>query len=328
MMFRIWSEHLPLDVAASQDVQALLMRGALHPLFAVKPHTDMGQLADLLRTCHANKLEAGVWPLLRDDQGYWPSERNSAVYFERVTQILDDLSAQDISPPWLAVDLEPPLQQVDRLRHDLRRPASLVRMLRKNLDAARFDESVRAYSAHIASVRERGPRTLAVTLPMAAHDLHDGRPLWQDLLEAPWSPLPWDRAGVMAYGSMVAGYSRGWLSHEDARALHYRLFVRTRRHFGPVRAHASLGITGTGKLGDEPVYQDWRELSLDVSAAMAAGIEDVGIFCLEGLVGREDTGAWVDGITSAVALEPGMTPRMVPLRFAARAARALLARFS
>ena len=288
--FRIWSELLPYQDARQKDVLDLLAVGQLHPIFAVGPEADLDALAGLLRDVRARGLDPGVWPLLSDAQGYWPSERNAPAYFERVQALLDALEAQGSPVSWLAVDLEPPLHQLNRLRHTIEPfHMTLLDLARQNLDRAQFQASVRAFDQALHRLRARGARALSVTLPLAAHDLRDGAPLWQDLFEAPWADVGWDRAGIMAYGSMVAGYSRGWLSAEDARAIHYRLFLHLARHFGP-RAHASLGVTGVGKLGDEPTYEHPDALAADVSAALAAGIDDVALFCLEGLLGRSDAG--------------------------------------
>ena len=313
-MLRIWSEHLPLADARRADVVDLLTSGPVHPFFAVTPEADLDELSHTLRVLTDAGLEPGVWPLLRDEDGYWPSERNSQAYFARAHAILDHLEEQGARAAWMAVDLEPPLTQIDRLRHAVEPQRKLVlKLARENYDPPRYQESLAAFRAGADAVRARGTRTLAVTVPMAAHDLRDDVPLWQDLFEAPWHGVGWDRAGIMAYGSMVAGSPRRLLSIPDARAIHYRLFLHLARAYGE-RAHASIGVTGIGKLGDEPVYTRPEELGLDASAARAAGVEDLAIFCLEGLVGREDAGAWIDAVAKAPPITPPMTVR-------ARAAR-------
>lgn len=306
---RIWSEHLSYRDARQGDVLDLLCAGPIHPIFAVPFDADLDELAGLMRDVEGRGLRVGIWPLLSEKQGYWPSERNAASYFERVAQVLAALEAGKVKPAWLAVDLEPPIDQVTYLlRAASRVPFALYELFLENLERERFDASTRAFTEGIALVHDQGVATLGVTLPFAAHDLRDGDPFWQDLLEAPWASVPWDRAGIMAYGSMVAGYSRGWLSEEDVRALHYRLFLHMAAKFGP-RAHVSLGLTGTGVLGDEPVYEDPAALAFDVSAARAAGIEDIAIFCLEGLVGREDAGHWIESVTRARPMVPPQTMR-------------------
>jgi hypothetical protein len=316
-ILRIWSEHLPLHALRDADTLDLLASAQAHPLIAVTPAHDLDALAHALIAIAQRGLEPGIWPLLPDADGYWPSEHNAPQYWQHVGELLDALSARGARARWVAVDLEPPLSQLQRLRHDvapgLARLSALRQLARDNLDPPRFARAVDAYTAGLARAHAHGARTLAVTVPLAAHDLRDDLPLWQDLFEAPWAPVPWDRAGIMAYGSMVAGYSRGALSHADARAIHYRLFCHLARAFGH-RAHASLGVTGVGKLGDEPAYTRPDQLARDASAARAAGVHDLAIFCLEGLVGRENAGAWLAAVRDA----PPITPRMTPMTLLAR----------
>jgi hypothetical protein len=61
--------------------------------------------------------------------------------------------------------------------------------------------------------------------------------------------------------------------------------------------------------GDEPVYDEPEQLRRDVSAARAAAVQDIAIFCLEGILQKADPGAWVDAITEARAEIPESTWR-------------------
>ena len=163
------------------------------------------------------------------------------------------------------------------------------------------------YDEAIVRLRRKGVGTLAVTTPPAVADL-GGELVWQTALELPWSPLDWERAGFMAYGSLIAGHSGGMLDFRDVRAIHYGFMVRTHRAFGH-RSHVSVGLTGTGVYGDEPVYESADELAADVSAARAAGIDDIAVFCLEGLLGKDQPGEWVDALRGAPARPPPSTWR-------------------
>lgn len=313
--FRVWSEYLPFEQALNQDVVALLVRHHVHPTFAVHHDADIQMLAEVLKCYQSHNLEPGIWPLLTDQEGYWPSEYNGARYFEHVDELMNQLEDRGISPTWLAVDLEPPFRQMDQLRH-ISTPLhkSLLEIARQNLDRNKFLRAVEHFDAGVERIRRRQWKTMSVALPMVAHDLRDGQPLWQDLFESPWEGVRWDRAGIMAYGSMVQGYARGWLSEEDVRAIHFRLFRHLVRRFGHA-AHVSLGITGTGKLGDEPIYTAVAPLARDVGAAMAAGIEDIAIFCLEGILQQTDPEHWLHQITHAKAALPPMTIKTQGVRF-------------
>ena len=100
----------------------------------------------------------------------------------------------------------------------------------------------------------------------------------------------------------------GALRPVDARALHQRLLRRVASHFG-ARAHASIGITGGGVFGDEPRWEDPEELRRDAGAARAAGIRDIAIFSLEGILGRRRPERWLDAVVDAEPREPEPTAR-------------------
>lgn len=293
----------------------LLSRFDVHPLVAVRPESDVGAVAAALNSVAARGLEPGIWPLLSLEEGYWPSERNLGPWRARVFELLDALEEHRAHVAWLAVDLEPPIGQISRLlRNTLALPFAAVELAAENMDLARFLGARRELDEAVRTIGRRGVQTLGVTLPFAAHDLRDGVPVWQDMCETPWATISWDAAGIMAYGSMVAGASRGVLRAADARAVHQPLLDHLARHWGS-RAHASLGVTGTGIFGDEPTYDDPEQLALDVSAARAAGIDDIALFCLEGILAQRAPERWLETFDAA--------PRIPPTTLRARAVRAL-----
>ena len=57
-----------------------------------------------------------LWPLLPDEIGYWPNERNVDPFSAFVQEILDQVRTDGLRLPWIAVDMEPPIYQMDALR--------------------------------------------------------------------------------------------------------------------------------------------------------------------------------------------------------------------
>jgi len=312
--WRVWCEHLPLGELQGPRVLELLGSHAMSPVLAVRPDTDFGELVGALRAVREAGLATGVWPLMGLDEGYWPSERNVEAWFARTFEILDELERFGVVPDWIAVDLEPPYGQASRLlRRTLAVPFAAAELAAENMDLARFFASRQVFVEGVTALQRRGLRVLGVTAALAAHDLRDDIPLWQDMFETPWSGVPWDAAGIMAYGSIVAGASRGVFSHADARALHQPLLDHLARRFER-RAHVSLGVTGVGVFGDEPSYTEPTELNRDVAAALQSGITDIAVFCLEGILARPDPETWLHAITSARASPPPRTWKSVVAR--------------
>lgn len=322
-MLRIWSEFLAYDDARSPEVLDLLERHEVHPIFAVRPDSDLDSLDRLLADVGSRGLSTAIWPLLAKHDGYWANEANHQAWRSFAWQVIDELRSRSGQPAWVAVDLEPPIDDVTALLRDVTALGkALTRFARRNIDRDAFARSVAAWSSVLDELHAAGVQTLGVTTPLAAHDLGESAPFWQDLLQTPWADLPFSRHGIMAYNSMIAGYSRGLLSISDARAAHDRLVARTAEAFG-ASAHVSIGLTGPGVLGDEPAYVDSVPLAKDAGAVRYHGIDDVGLFCLEGLLEQHDPDRWLTRVRSAAAEPVAPTSRARLLRRVGRGIRAV-----
>ena len=320
-MLRVWCEFLSVREARRPETLDLLQAGPLHPIWAVRPGDDLEALAGLVQSFRGRGLEVGIWPLLDQQDGYWPSVRNAGLFAEHVGRLVERLEARGAAPDWVAFDLEPPFRPGDGVGSTILR--ALGRAVTGGVGDGAFDQALETYRRLLGELASRDIATLGIATPPPVFDLEGDRTLWQRLLETPWSNLPWDRAGFMAYGSMLAGYSAGLLSVADARAVYYDFCRRMHSYFGR-RSHVSVGVTGTGVYGDEPVYTSADELALDVSAARAAGIDDIAVFCLEGLLQKEYPRAWVDALADAPPRVPPPTVGAEGLLLAARMATGLL----
>ncbi len=318
MRRRVWSEFLPFDEVRRPETLRLLGTHDVEPILAVHVEADLQSLSETIRSARRAGLRPWIWPLLAKDHGYWASEQNSGEWKARVDEILSTLESENARPSGIAVDLEPPLAIVNLTRS--MQVVEWMQLVRRHLDPIRFESSVMSWRAIALGLSARGYETLGITTPMAAHDLRDGQPVWQDLLETPWIDVPWSSWGIMAYNSMVAGYSKGVLNIEEARACHHPLLVRINQSFG-ARGHVSLGLTGTGVLEDEAVYSSPDDLALDVAAAKAAGITDIGVFCLEGILDRSDPESWLKKFDVPPALMMPQSWKTPLVQGAARSAR-------
>lgn len=306
---RVWAEFLPYAEAARPQTVDLLARFQVGLNISV-PQGSLGpDLAHLLRIYASVGLDVALWLLLDDAYGYWPSERNVARFSAYVDEVLDWAKGQNLPLRWIAIDLEPPCYQVVGHQHDrgLRRLWLVGRMAWENLHAARFHQATQAYDALQRRIHAAGAKTLVPLVEFAVEDIVLGDTVMQDLLEAPALSVPWDLVSCMTYNTMTAGYSQGRVSLADARSLQYLLLRDLAGALGG-RAGASLGLTGVGKLGDEPTYEDPADLALDVGTALMAGIRDISIFNLEGILRRSDPAAWLEAARGARPVSPTPTP--------------------
>ncbi|RVU47965.1 hypothetical protein EA187_00590 [Lujinxingia sediminis] len=323
---RIWSEHLPLSELASPPLLRLLARYRIHPIAALRPDADLHLAATYIRRARALDLQPGIWPLLSPEQGYWPNTTTLPLFAPYIRNLIQELLAREAVPALAAIDLEPPLDALKRLHERVLRPfvpappPRHAPHLRPTVD---LPTARTLLDELIADLHRLTIPTLGITLPTAAHDLRDGHNLWQRIARTPWMHIDWQLAGIMTYGSMLSGYSRGLLSPADARYIHWRLLRHLHTHFGP-RAHASIGLTGTGVLGDEPAYSSPTELALDLGATLHAGVHDVAIFCLEGILNDAHPERWFSALTRATPAPPSPSLRTRSLQTLAAATRSIL----
>ncbi|WP_230467131.1 hypothetical protein [Lujinxingia vulgaris] len=323
---RIWSEHLPLAELASPPLLGLLARHRIHPIAALRPDADLHLAATYIQRARALELQPGIWPLLSPEQGYWPNASTLPTFAPYTRDLITELQARDALPALVAIDLEPPLDTLKRLHERVLRPFVPIP---PSPDAPHPRPAPDLLAARTllneltAELHRLNIPTLGITLPTAAHDLRDGQNLWQRIARTPWMHVDWQLAGIMTYGSMLSGYSRGLLSPADARYIHWRLLRHLYRHFGS-RAHASIGLTGTGVLGDEPAYTSPTDLALDLGATLHAGVHDVAIFCLEGILRDPNPERWFTALSHAPPAPPASTTRTRALQALAAATRSLL----
>ncbi|MBI4817383.1 MAG: hypothetical protein HY791_14070 [Deltaproteobacteria bacterium] len=302
-MRRIWVEFLPPEELRRPSTLELLATYQLQPLVAVTPERSTDALGSALASLSKRGLTFGLWPLFSDAEGYWLNEANAARFTERVEGALAVAREAKATPTTVAFDLEPPLEVTRQLLEGpsvslVRRRAAQVRLPSHREARARAETSLDRVRADLRGRFE----CLAAVPPPIALELGTKSHLIQRMLGTETERFDFDRVSAMAYTSLIAqalpvGGKAGprWLLHETARAL-----VAWR----PNAASLSLGLVGTGKLGTEPTLDSPDELRADVAAALAAGVYDLALFSLEGVLGSANPEAWLDAFTSTVARAP------------------------
>lgn len=295
LRIRAWAEYIkPADLVDNHVIR-LLRRFGINPCLAVT-RDDLGEdLSRLLRRYASAGIDLALWPLLPDELGYWPNERNAGPFFDFIGEILDQARTDALHLPWIAVDMEPPFYQVDALKgaRGINRLRTLLSLARSNRDRVRFEGACDQYRRLLGTVHRAGTKTLVPVLPILSHELAGGGQGLQDLLETPITGIGWDVISPMIYNTMLVGYSGKKISWTDARWYLYSTCREMKRVLG-TGAAVSVGLLAPAKLGDEPYYEDPDELRQDVQAAIAAGIEDIAVHSLEGILGKKDPEVWLE----------------------------------
>lgn len=282
-----------------------------------------GSLSDenaaAFRDIKAAGVEFAFWPLLEREKGYFPNEANVPAYAEMVRGLIAWADDNGVLPDMIAVDLELPLEQISAFLGPQEGGGGrrVLDMLKENLNPERFREARCGLIELNSWIRSRGIRTIAAVLPWVAIELFGEGETVQDMMETPVSGIDWDLISPMLYVSMFEGMTGGRVSVLDANSLVYETTVRLRNKYGG-RAAVSLGVTGTGVLGNEPTFETVEELMVGVEASLAAGTRDISIYNLEGVVSREDPRSWLEALRAARPRIPARSARVVRILGALR----------
>jgi hypothetical protein len=229
------------------------------------------------------------------------SAGNAAAFSAFVERLCDALA-----PGEIVLDLEPP---IEAMRASMASRARHAHLLPPGADPASFRAARAGIAALAARLHARGIAVSAAIAPPIVFDPKGASP-WQERLGTPVDGVAWDHVSPMLYTSIIEGWSRGILGRADTRAILAAACAASAARF-PGRGGASLGAVGTGAFGDEPTYRDAAELADDVAIARAAGLDDLALFELGGVLRRPPAEAWLEAFvaTPAAARPPAATPR-------------------
>lgn len=328
-MLRIYCEMLPYEEVARPRTMELLRRHPLELVLAVRPW-QLGELPRLARALFDVGVPVSVWPMLADEEGRWANADNARSFVRFVRDTTDTLAGAGALPREVLLDLEPPFaharslaasagSQADGTQSRARALFGLGAARPRAATAAAMDSASSELGAAVSSLHARGVGTASAVWPLVALDAPHERG-WQTLLGTPVDALATRRVSVMVYTSILEGWSRGAVRRHDATALLSAASERVTSRWG-ARAGVSLGCVGTGALVDEPVYRDPSELAEDVALARAAGVRDLSLFDLRGVLTREPAEAWLDALaygTELLAARP--SHRVLAARRLARVA--------
>jgi hypothetical protein len=276
----VWAEHHAPSALAGPSVLRLLHRYGVELAAAIRPDRLDG-LERLLGEAAHHGVPVHLWPMLDDRDGRWLSAHNVARFGAFADALGDRLNRREVSAP-IVLDLEPP---IDIVRGWLRNPLGVLS--RRRVARGRI-------AAIVDGLQARGLQAWATVPPMLVAD----RPRaggWQGLLGIDLDADRFERINTMLYTSVALGFARGRLERDDVRSLLFEAARACARRWG-AKASASVGAVGRGALGNERVYADPSELADDVALVRAAGIEDIALFELAGVLDRRPAEGWLDAL--------------------------------
>ncbi|MEP7120777.1 MAG: hypothetical protein ABJE95_07705 [Byssovorax sp.] len=296
---RAWIETLPFEAIARPDVVRLLASRGIEPIVAVWPATPIDAIVRVIEAYGEAGQPAALWPMLSDGEGRWANAGNAGTFVGFVEQLCARLTAAGHAPAEIVVDLEP---SIEAMRASFASSATAVHMPTIPGDLRPFVAAQGRLAALCDALHAEGIRASSAAPPTVLLDPREGhaRP-FQEVQGTPIDGPAWDHVSFMLYTSILEGWSRGVLRRGDARALLGVACRAAKERLGD-RAGASIGAVGVGAFGNEPVYRGVAELADDVAIALAAGVDDLALFDLGGVIQRAPPEPWLDAFVSAAPL--------------------------
>ena len=266
-------------------------------LLAVRPW-QLAEIAGVVARVQAAGVYLGLWPMLGDEHGRWASVRSMVGF----VALADEVLARAPTIDELVIDLEPPHEVLAKWKalrpafptaQGYREARDALRAAIQRWKFGRDDIGDGPLFPDAPRIVHRPLRVSTAVLPLLAIEL--GGQWMQRALGTPPTDLPVDSHNTMAYTSLYEGWSRGLVGRRRAEWLLAITARLARGRFGAT-AGISLGCVGPGAFGDEPGYRDVGELQRDVAIATRAGIEELALFDLAGVVRRGDVDAWLDAL--------------------------------
>ena len=243
------------------------------------PHIGSRDLLNLLEEAQERGIRTTLWPLLSTDQGPWANEGNAPLFTALVEEMMDWLDQQGLHPEWIAVNMENSAAQMGIIKEYFYNGEfqALIELLLGNIDRDRFEEAVEDYRQLVHRIHGRGYKVMVTTYPFMMDDFHDGDPDFQDMANVPLSGIEWDALTFTTYRTAYSGD----LGVEFSPSMVYEYGRVAKKLFGD-RARLAVGMIGLTDHGEG--YASPEDLALDISAAKAAGISEIDLFHLGGMI--------------------------------------------
>jgi len=299
--FTFYTEFLDYKKLTQSEVIELLKKYEIKLCIATD-EKRLPRLIPLLKKYQNEKIEFSIWPLLTEEDGYWPSERNVKELNLLLDKIFKMASENDIKIKEIVIDLEPPQL------YNLSSPKSTAGILswakqvaNQNLNRKRFKKSLIDYQGIIEKIHQHRAQATVTTLNFILEEVGTPRVnAFQDFLEAPVFGLDWNVIDFQYYTSKMVGFKLFFwrISYRDLNRTLYSLAKRA-------QAHLSCEISFS--VGIFYPKSEIKYLISDIEALLAAGIEKIAIYSFDGILQFEEPETVLEKIFQAKPKIPPLT---------------------
>ena len=281
------------------------------------------------------------WPMLPVEDGYYANELTVDKFYKLIESILDWYKENNYPYPLgIIVDLEPSTDpeavkkaaevrklgltktkeelEKERQKAQSKQEAEkdkggpdvmsivgkIIDGIDENVDPERFAKAATRFSEMQEMMHTYGDvKAIAVALPLAYEDIFDGVLNVQDFMTVPITHpnCDWDMINFMIFNTDYVAATKEFISHEDYRHMIYVYAKEFIEKWGAEKASITLGITNVGIQDVRAVQLDPELYRLEASALLAAGMKEIGIYALDGVLEQENPKEWILTVKKAKA---------------------------
>jgi len=292
----LWSEFLSYAQVESHLAELEGRNAALNiAVHANDPHYE--ELVHLYQQAKKYGVSIRPWLLLDTKDLYWFNKWNLQASGEFVHIFLEEMRSRGVNPDWLIFDVEPRQditdQLIDVVQKQPDQPSNglldiftLTDELGEALDVlthwsedVKLTEATLYYQNLLNELHSQGVKVEVVTTNFVLHDLADHKHRAQSAFGIAITEVPWDRVSFMLYRIEIQRI----LGKVTSNVV-YQYGLRARRYFGN-RAVIAVGEVGHVQF-PHPMegFGDPQDLHNDIAAAKAAGVDEIEIYSLDGMV--------------------------------------------
>ncbi|MHA1791614.1 MAG: hypothetical protein ACTSVI_03150 [Promethearchaeota archaeon] len=258
------------------------------------------------------------WPLLPIEDGYYANEISVDKFSDLVKKTLDWYCDNNFEMPLgILVDLEPPtdpneVKKAEMVRKGIKKEekkkggidimsfvGKIIDAMDENVNPERFQEAARKFGEMQDMVHEYGTKAIAVALPLAYEDIFDDKLLIQDFMTCPVTNVEWDMINFMIFNTDYVAATKGLITNEEYRHLIYVYAKEFIKKWGNEKPSITLGITNVGIQDTRAIQTDPELYRLEASALLAAGMDSIGIYALDGVLQQPNPKEWIETVWKA-----------------------------
>lgn len=302
-VFLITAEYTPYSKLMEPEVVGLFQKYGAAVCLCVRAH----QLNEELDRLYQVYEQAGVpilfWPLLPLEHGLYLNKRTTRVYLDYLETLFNWAEAHGHRIEAIVIDVEPSYIPPP----EGGKPPGLLKNLRrvlKDLDRESFQASLPEFNRINDLIHAHDCLSVAAAFPFVIDDRRVGRHGWEDLTGGPVATIEWDYLAIMMYTSWFVEVG-GWLGM-DWDSAHYLAYDYSRdlKALWGDRAAVAVGVTNPGQGHEQVLYTSAEQIAPAIAAVRAAGIQNLGIYDLQGILESGDPESWFQVLRDTPAGKP------------------------